>query len=251
MITDWQTHRHTRTQTDRQTDALITILPAPYRGRSKKTLNRPYRRMYLCRVVKIRLRRNVSDLALNSVSDASIILVNRDQRHFFKSLVNSYLCRRHHRCRCCRLRLSLSSEYHRAQFSDRSSFYCILRTCWSWSRGITCTHMRMRTTRTSMASVYLQMPRSFRCRCLRASMKSHCGCRAIVYSSHRQDGDPLVRHESKTTSDTPDTNPDRRGLHYSRCFRSWSGDLHRLRRLHEVACFQDCVYLFRSLATDP
>jgi len=79
MITDWQTHRHTRTQTD----ALITILPAPYRGRSKKTLNRPYRRMYLCRVVKIRLRRNFSDLALNSVSDASIILVNRDPTPLF------------------------------------------------------------------------------------------------------------------------------------------------------------------------
>jgi len=50
---------------------------------------------------------------------------------------------------------------------------------------------------------------------------------------------------------TPDINPDRRRLHHSRCFRSRSGDLHRLRCLHEVACLQDCVYLFRSFATDP
>ena len=29
-------------------------------------------------------------------------------------------------------------------------------------------------------------------------------------AQHCQDGDRLVRHKSKTTSDTPDTNPDRR-----------------------------------------
>ena len=86
----------------------------------------------------------------------------------------------------------------------------------SWSRGITCMHMRMRTTRRSMASVYLQMPQSFRCRCLRASMKSHCGCRAIVYSStlprRRSSGAPRIddniwypRHQpgSATTTSLP------------------------------------------------
>ena len=64
---------------------------------------------------------------------------------------------------------------------------------------------------------------------------------------NRQDGSPLVRHESETASDSTGSGAGRQGPHNPRRLCTGSGHLSGLRHLHEVTRLEDCVNCFAGL----
>jgi len=134
--------------------------------------------------------------------------------------------------------------------SDRSCSCCIRRTCCGSSRNINSAHICMLTTCRYTAPAIHQRHHSYRSGYLRVSTRWHCGC-GVTGSSWM----PVrPRSYGVRPADVSIRSHGRRSEYaltvFSLHLGLWSWDLPGRWRLHEDACFQDRVQLFRCPPPD-